>query len=504
MSRIPRPGTPAPQPVSLVPGERPRFLSEADCHDIANRLARYAKGGGETDVHIVSRWRGNVRWARNRITTTGEDRDNHVMIRRIIRGAQSWDAIQINDVSDAALVAATRRAERLIETTKETVDADLTTRPDSPFRWHDEPVAVGPLFFDATYQLDARQRAGAARQLMQGAAAAGMLSAGYIEVTATSFAYITSWGYARYCQYTWAQYSNTVRDPKGAGSGWAGVDWPDWSRVNGEQLSAVALEKCLKSRNPVAIEPGHYTTILEPQAVCDFLKSWPEAAFGRKGAETFKSNPFTATPAPEPIGRARFGEQVIDKRLTIRTDPVDPDISYPPFRKDMTWLADVRVYHPATWIERGILKQLGETRDFSIQWLGRDTGIPASGSFRMSVDGPTSTIDEMIAATKRGLLVTRFDQVDPDYRTAALMCRGYTRDGLWLIEDGKISKPVRNLMFYESTMAALNKVEQVGVPQRCFNPVPGGREEWELDPQPIIAPALKIQDFTFTALSNAI
>ena len=492
---------------------RPRFLSEADCHDIAQRLARYAVGGGTTDVFIVSRWTGNVRWARNRITTSGEDRDNQVTVRRQIRGASTYNCVIFNDVSDAALVAATRRAERLTHDDREVFDYDLGTRPGSPLRYRDEPVTVPRLFFESTYQLDAGARAGAARQLMQAATAAGMLAAGYIEVSATSVAYITSWGYARYYQYTWAQYSNTVRDPKGVGSGWAGVDWPDWSKIDGDKLSAIALDKCLKSRNPVAVEPGRYTTILEPQAVCDFVSPWGFKREWKDGIENSKGGAWHKSDRdPPPYGRpeflkymdqvgfARFGERVIDERLTLSSDPLDPELSFPIYNRSPN-THDLEVYHPVTWIERGILKNLVYTRDYATENLGKDVGLPASGAFRMSVSGQTSSIDEMIETTKRGLLVTRFDRID---QAGDLIYRGYTRDGLWLIENGKISKAVKNLVFVESILFALNNVEQVGVPQRCFHPGQGGYLAWLENPQPVIAPALKIRDFSFTALSAAI
>ena len=498
-----------PLHASAAPGERPRFLSEADCHDIAQRLARFAQGGGETAVHIVSRWTGNARWARNRISTTGEDRDNQIRVTRTVQGATNYGQNTINDVSDAALVAAARRAERLARKDYEKVDSDVGIRPRSPFRYQDEPAAVPQLFFDSTYQLDAGRRAEVARQLMHSASAAGMLSAGYLEVSATSFAYITSWGYARYYQYTWAQYSTTVRDPKGVGSGWAGVDWPDWSKIDGSALSAVALDKCLKSRNPVAVEPGRYTTILEPQAVCDFVGQWGGQS-SRGSNETNPTAEFHKSGSAEPpnigswpLGLSRLGEKVIDERITISADPMDPELGFPPYSKQQYQLGDGDVYHPVTWIERGVLKNLAYDRDYAVRLLGRNTGLPASGAFRVSVNGATASVEEMIATTKRGLLVTRFDQVEGPTGTA-LLCRGYTRDGLWLIENGKISKPIKNMLFVESILFALNNVEQLGVPQRVFHPEPGGIFVWYSHPQPVIAPPLKIRDFSFTALSEAI
>ena len=232
-----------------------------------HRLTRYASGGGLTMAGMVSTWLGSVRWARNLINTTGEDRNDIVVVSRNLRGAKP-NLVIINETTDAALVAAVRRAERLTQLVPE-----LDDESDLVAHWSEEPYPVPSLFSAATYQLDAGQRAESARQLAQSAAAAGMLSAGYIEVSAHSYAMLTSFGYMRYFSYTWARCSMTVRDPAGRGSGRAGVDWPDWNKIDGSQLTATALDKCLRSRNPVAVEPGRYTTILEPQAVSDFVGS---------------------------------------------------------------------------------------------------------------------------------------------------------------------------------------------------------------------------------------
>ena len=504
-----------------------RFLSDADCRDIVRRIARYARGGGETAVTIVSRWAGNVRWARNRVTTSGENRDNYVQVKRTIQGASSSNIVHLNDVGSAALVAATRRAERVLTgLSAERVDADVVSRPGSPLFPRDEPTAAPKLFFESTYQLDDGPRADVARQLMASATAAGMLSAGYLEVSATSLAYLTSWGYSKYCEYTWAQCGLTVRDPTGVGSGWAGVDWPEWNKVHGTALAAAALDKCLSSRHPVALEPGRYTTILEPQAVCDFIGKLMFDNGGedsnnldRRMIENSGGSGFSKVPGHIPFdpyasfggpvahpGVSRLGERVIDERLSISTDPMDPELGFPPFRNSfLEWdEADSPAFHPALWIERGVLKNLAYDRTYAIRVLGRATGLSNPGAFRMSVTGPTTSNEEMIATTKRGVLVTRFDDVMGPY-SGALVCRGYTRDGLWLIENGKISKPIKNFLFVESIMATLNNVEQVGVPQRVFHPLPGGAFFWRYaNPEPAIVPPLKIKDFSFTALSDAI
>ena len=483
--------------------DRPRFLTEADCHEIAQRLARISHGGGYTTVIIWSTWTGNVRWARNIVSTAGDVRDNAVGVQRTLNGAsgQTW----INDITDTGLVAAARRAERTAALRPERVQSDLVTR--LPL----EPATTPQLFHDATYQLSADQRTTAAVTLAKTAAAAGMLSAGYIAVSAYSMAMLDTLGRTRYCQYTHAQYSVTVRDPTGIGSGWAGLDDADWSRLDTTALTALALEKCLASRNPVAIEPGRYTTILEPQAVCDVIGRLVYGAWGGGSALDRINNEDISSIGPGPFYKSRplsrLGERVVDERVTLRSDPMDPELGFPPFNVfglgGGDQFRDIPVYHPVTWIERGVLTNLAYDRDYGFR-LGHNTGLPNEGGFRM--EGGTTSLAEMIATTKRGLLVTRCDDLVPIH-FRSLLLQGSTRDGLWLVEDGKISKPVKNMVFTESILFMLNNLEQLGVPQRAFHP-PSRGERWirevEMPPQPVIVPPLKIKDFSFTALEDAV
>lgn len=486
------------------PTVRPRFLSDVDCHALLQRLERVTEGGGTTGVMIWSTWSGNVRWARNLIDTSGEVRNDYIRVSRNLNGAQSaW--MLINDLSDAALVAAARRAERLVRLRSENPQGALYSH-----FVEESATPTAPLFFDATYAVDAAQRAATAQQLAQTATTAGMLSAGYIEVAAHSMAVLDTAGHTRYVNYTTAQYSVTVRDPTGTGSGWAGVDWPDWTRIDGARLTAIALDKCLKSCNPVAVEPGRYTTILEPQAVCDFVSPMVGGdALGRAlwiyqiSSDGPTEGPFGSQP---PSYKALLGRQVIDPRLTISADLMDPDLAFPNFNPAKAYdfedgfILDYEVYHPVTWIEHGVLKTLAYRHEFAVDNFGTNTGLPNSGAFRMSVTGPTASVEEMIATTKRGLLVTRFSEVIPlEYRSQ--LQRGYTRDGLWLIENGTISKPVKNMAFTESILFALNNIEQLGVSQRVFHPKPDGIYDI---PQPVIVPPMKIKDFSFTSLADAV
>lgn len=472
-----------------------RFLSQADCQTLLTRLAGFAIGGGTTQLKVQSSWTGNLRWARNQCSSSGDVRNNQLEIIREIRGASG--GARINQLDIALLRAAIQRSERGLQLVNERAETDM----DTPFL---EPFLHPQIWFDATFNQNDNTRAEIVQALVQPAAKAGVLAAGYIEVSATGRAEMTA-GAAQstliqdwYYPYTLAQCSMTVRDPQGSGSGWAGVSWNDWSRIDGTQLCAVALEKCLRSRNPVRLEPGRYTTILEPQAVFDLTKIIFERCMSRQWAEgTRRLREDTYIPSGEVISpfaagheTSLIGHPVIDTRLTVTMDPMDPDLGFPPFFNGV-------VFHPVTWIKDGVLQELSYSREYAVKQLGKDTGgYPNLGAFKMTGRGTPTSIEEMIATTRRGLLVTRFWGIpdDPlDFRSVLLY--GYTRDGLWLIENGKISKPVKNFRFTESPLFVLNNVEQIGAPQRVFNP-----DAY----RPAVVPALKVRDFSFTSLSDAI
>jgi predicted Zn-dependent protease len=454
-----------------------RFLSQSDCQALMKRIADIAEGGGETFVRVRSTWTGNLRWARNRIVSSGDVRNNVISIHRRIRGAGA--TVTVNQIDEQHLANAVRRAEQL-----------LVLQPEAPILPWDRPMAPQEsyqkteVWFDKTYALDASERVSAMQTSIQPVLEEKLIAAGYIQVSAEGRALMSTYGDSVYFSSTYAQYSTTIRNPYGTASGWAGVDWNDWARVNVQEISARALEKCKQSQNPVIIEPGRYTTILEPQAVCDLLaplfQPGNHLPLDRQRTEIGRP-PLTFTRRPD---ETRIGERVVDSRISVWSDPADPDLSIVPVS-----MAG-EVYHPVKWIENGILTNLAYDREYAVTQLWKENGLPNSGSFRMS--GGTASIDEMIENTARGILVTRFTQVQMvDVRTT--LSTGYTRDGVWLIEKGKVSKAVMNFRFTDSSLRVLNDIEELGIPQRVFHP---GR--------PVIVPAMKVRDFHFTSLSSAI
>lgn len=457
----------ATEPRRLLDDAR-RFLSREECETLGQRAMGFAAGGGHTRIGIDSWWSGGLRWGRNKVTLGSDRRSNEIRVTRNIQGAGA--SVETNQIDEVSIRSAMRAAERA-----------LGYRPTSPEDIADPPVRfeyLSPaIWSDRTFNLAAAARAAAARELIEPAEAAGMLSAGYIEVRGTGRAVVRSQETTLYARYTQAQCSMTVRDPKGSGSGWAGLSSYDWGRIDAAALAARALQKCLASRNPVAIEPGRYTVILEPQAVHDLVQ-YVVSELDRQGAEG-GSGPFTRQ-----RGYSKLGLRVIDERIDIGHDPMHPDLGVVPFT--LTGEPVRRV----TWIEHGTLTTLAYDRSYALKELHENLGYPNTSAYRMS--GGDTSIDDMIRTTRRGLLVTRFSNIriiDP----MSVLLSGVTRDGLWLIENGKISRPVKNLRFTESPLFMLNSVEQLGHPERVFSP-----------DAPAIVPPLKARDFSFTATIDAI
>jgi len=208
-----------------------RFMSRDECTALAARVLKFTAGGGQTNLNIRSTWDGELRWAKNRPTVTGDRRDNMVQIARIIRGATG--NVNTNQTDDESLKAAVAAAERI-----------LTHFPESPEDIPDPPTKhtypETRIWSKGTYDQAPAARGEIVHRLVEPTRAKGMVSAGYLSVAAAGNAYIDSQGRSLYAPQTYAECSITVRDPKGAGSGWAGASSYDWARFDAAAIAAVA------------------------------------------------------------------------------------------------------------------------------------------------------------------------------------------------------------------------------------------------------------------------
>jgi predicted Zn-dependent protease len=220
--------------------------------------------------------------------------------------------------------------------------------------------------------------------------------------------------------------------------------------------------------------------ILEPQALSDLIPLM-FSSFDARPADEGRS------PFSKKEGGNRIGERVVDERVTIFSDPADPDLRASPFD------ADGLPIGRTVWIENGVLKNLAYSR-FWAQKQGKQPVVSAgplgpARTWNVKMAGGTKSIDDLVAGTARGILVTHFFYIRVlEPRTVLLT--GLTRDGTFLVEDGKVSRPIKNLRWNESPLFMLNKIEDVGRAERTS--------------AGLVLPAIKARDFTFTSISDAV
>jgi len=454
----------------------PTFFSRNDCQLLFDKIVKMTNGGGDTSIDIVSRWSGTTQWARSRFNVAEDLQVVELSMSRSRNGAAGYArTMRLDDEGLRQVVA--------------DAEATLAMQREPPEHIRDqlidEPSLTPDLWSAPTYALTPEARTKLAEQLMLPAAEAGLLTAGALRIAAEGHAVMSTDGMFRYYPVTNVECSMTVRDVKGTASGWAGVNHYALEKIDPAALAARALEKCLTMRNPSAVEPGRYTVILEPQAVADLLSPFIAEMLDRATPEVGRIGPFVGkTP-----GTTKITEQVIDRRLTLRADPMDPDGGFIPFERYTG-----TPYTPVIWIDRGILTELWYYREYALSALHRPSALLNSQSYRLQAapDVPTVPVEKMIAKTDRGILITRLHGVQlVDFDS--VLCSGYTRDGTWLIEHGKISKPVKNLRFAESPLFALNQLLDVGVSQRVFTPG-----------YACVVPPLRVDDFNLAGLADAV
>jgi predicted Zn-dependent protease len=333
-------------------------------------------------------------------------------------------------------------------------------------------------YIDATAAIGAGERAQAALTALAPARRAGDIkAAGFLLVGAGCTAQGNSAGLFAYHRSTSTNYTLTVRTTDGTGSGWAAADHPDWRQIDFARVSARAIDKARTSRNPAAVEPGRYTVIFEPQAVGDLAQLIAFYADARQADEG-------RSPFSKEGGGNKVGEKIVDERVTLFSDPADPQLLAQPFDGEGMRLGR------QVWVDNGNLNQL----QYSRFWAKKQNKVATGGATSLKMQGGSSSIDEMIRSTQRGILVTRLwylREVDP--RT--ILYTGLTRDGTYLIEEGRISRSIRNLRFNESPLFMLNNIDMIGAAERLAGTEAGGA---------VVMPALKVRDFNFTSLSEAV
>jgi predicted Zn-dependent protease len=432
----------------------------------------------ECEVSLRLMDEGHTRFAANDVTTAGMARTVRVHITS--REGGKSGSTTTDQLDQSLLREAVARSEALMAAARpdpEQVEGlGPQHYPEIP-AYDDDTAAAGPV----------RRRDGV-KQALDGARSRGLVAAGFFETRATFSAIANKKGNFGFHRSTSAAFSTTMRTADGTGSGFVWFASPRVSEIDAPALAARAASKAETSAHPRELAPGRYTVILEPAAVADLLTM---LAFAMNARAADEGRSFVSKPG----GGNRVGEKFFADGVTLRSDPFDPRNPGNPWTGggylfsgrggDSSGLPARRT----TWIENGVIKTLAVDR----YWAQKTKVEPVPFSGSLILEGSDKTLETLIAETGRALLVTRFwyiRTVNPLNATVT----GLTRDGVWLVENGKIVHPVNNFRFNDSPVNLLRNLEATSVALR-----PGGSEF-----SAMIVPAIRAYDFLFTSKSDAV
>ncbi|GHB29201.1 peptidase [Streptomyces xanthochromogenes] len=456
-------------------------------HEIVERALELSTADGcvvIADEHSSA----NLRWAGNALTTNGVTRGRTLTVIATVDGAEGTASgvVSRSAVTADDLEPLVRAAEAAARGAGPAEDAQpLVTGVPASADFTDAPAettsAVFTDFAPALGEAFARARAGG-RELY-----------GFANHELSSTYLGTSTGLRLRHDQPNGTLELNAKSPDRARSAWAGRATADFKDVDPAALDEELARRLGWAERRVELPAGRYETLLPPTAVADLLiyQIWSAAA--RDAAEG-------RTVFSKQGGGTRVGDTLSPLPLTLRSDPNEPGLEYAPFQVahssgDTESVFDNGLPLTATdWIRAGRLENLVTTRHSAAL-----TGLPlAPSAGNLILDGGGErTLDEMVAATERGLLLTclwYIREVDP----ATLLLTGLTRDGVYLVENGEVVGEVNNFRFNESPVDLLSRATEAG---RTGKTLP---REWNDYFTRTAMPALRIPDFNMSSVSQGV
>ncbi|MEV6732018.1 metallopeptidase TldD-related protein [Streptomyces sp. NPDC051364] len=461
--------------------------SRTNPHEIVERALELSTADGCV-VIADEESTANLRWAGNTLTTNGVTRGRTLTVIATVDGKEGTASgvVSRSAVTAADLEPLVRAAEAAARGAGPAEDAQplVTGTPSSP-DFTDAPAetssAVFADFAPALGEAFARARAGG-RELY-----------GFANHELVSTYVGTSTGLRLRHDQPNGTLELNAKSPDRQRSAWAGRSTRDFKDVDPTVLDAELAVRLGWAERKIDLPAGRYETLLPPTAVADLLiyQMWSAAARDAVEGRTVFS---------KPGGGTRLGEKLSGLPLTLRSDPNAPGLESAPFVIAHSSGDDASVFDnglpvPATeWIQDGRLARLTTTRHSAAM-----TGMPVSPGFgNLILDGGgDKSLEEMVAATERGLLLTclwYIREVDP----ATLLLTGLTRDGVYLVENGQVVGEVNNFRFNESPVDLLSRASEAG---RTEKTLPREWSDWFTR---AAMPALRIPDFNMSSVSKGV
>jgi predicted Zn-dependent protease len=452
------------------------MIPAAQVVDIALDAAR----ADETIVLVTDRTEASLRWANNSMTTNGVSTSRSTTVISVAREGNTarvgaLRSAEVDPSLIAGLVAASAEA---ADAAPEAHDAaPLLTGTGIPDDWDAPAPGTGvEVFADVAGVLSREFRGvdqlyGFAHHIM--------------ETTWVA----TSTGVRR--RYTQPTGSVEINAKRGNASAWAGVGTPDFVDVPTDPLLARLSTRLDWAGRIVELPAGRYETVMPPSTVADMMiyLGWTMSGRGAQEGRTALS---------APGGGTRVGERLTDLPLTLYSDPFAAGLRCMPFVAASASSETVSVFDNGMdivrvdWVRDGVINALAYPRATAAEF---DAPVAVAAD-NLLMTGGTASLDEMIAGTERGLLLTTLwyiREVDP----TTLLLTGLTRDGVYLVEDGQVTAAVNNFRFNESPLDLLRRATQAGLSEVTLP------REWGDWATRAAMPSLRIPDFHMSSVSQA-
>jgi PmbA protein len=441
--------------------------STSDLEHIAGRILKLSEAD-ETEVEIDSTVDALTRFANNTIHQNVAEHTLGISVRAVVDGHTA--RATTNKTDEESLRRVVAAAMNLARNQPENPDLLPMLGPQKY-----QKVAH---FFASTVSATPQDRARAVTRVCKMAeegkqTAAGIFTTGYVRNLLAN-----SKGLSARHDDTRAEFSVTILEENS--SGWAKSNSPDILNIDPDALFESASEKAAGSRKPRELEPGRYTAILEPAATLDFVGS------------IFYDFAGTAILDKRSCLNDRMGKKIFGENITLWDDV------YHPLQVGAPWDGEGFPRQKVLLVDRGVPKNLVYSRATAKKMKAKPTGhgftLPneyGEAPMNLVFSGGDKSVDDMIRSTERGILVTRFwyiREVDPYEKVLT----GMTRDGTFLVENGRVAGGIRNFRFNQGIIDALAKVEMLGPAVRAT-----GEESFEM-----VVPPMKIRDFHFSEVTK--
>lgn len=443
------------------------MLSQQEAQKLIDKAISFSKlPGCQVDLY----WSEDafIRFANNGITTSGYRVTQNLSISSVTDDKRHGNAV-VNELTDTALKRGVEQAEALARISK----ADPEDMP-----------ALGPQKYPALSNFDAFTSSARGdlmiphvKAILGQARSKQLTAAGFVQRSASAIAVGNKAGLFGYHTLTDSSLTNTMRTTGGTSSGWASQSSVSLKDLDGEKVGRDSAEKCSRGAGArKKLDPGKYTVILEPAAVSD-LVGYLGGSFGARDAEQGQS--FLSKQG----GGTHLGEKMFPDYITLRSDPFNTMLAATP------WGPSLLPNERMAWIDKGVVKNFYYDR----YWASKAGKEPTPGTDNLTLDGQDYTLDDLIKSTDKGLLITRFWYIRM-LQPQTLQVTGLTRDGVFLVENGKVTDPVTNYRWNESPARVLQNTKKLTKPVRSQGAEAGSS----------IAPAIVATEFNLASVSDAV